>query len=191
MLGPDLQNETRKGEHIRLSQPELAQAAIMLTWASDSDTMDMLAAPDSEPLRDKANLETEIERIKGFEVNDTNITWTILYQNRLVGQVWIDIDETSTDRRTGHISTIVGDKTVRNNGIGLAAKSAVLDWAFTDGNFTAINAWCLTQNKISEQSLKSLGFVYSHTDRNDELVAGEYSMRNHYVMSAERWKELL
>jgi len=186
MLGPELHTYTRNNEQLVLTRPEFAHAVIMLTWAQDTESMNMLAAPDSEPLRDKANIDTEIERIHGFENNDDNIIWAISYNGRLVGQVWIDKDK---EIKVGHISTIIGDKSVRNKGIGLAAKSRVLDWAFSDGGFECIEAWCVAENTVSEAGLRSLGFTYTGEDVNDEIVAGKYPTRHHYEMTASNWEK--
>ncbi|MBC7943174.1 GNAT family N-acetyltransferase [Candidatus Saccharibacteria bacterium] len=187
MLGPELETKTRNHEPLTLTRPDLDHATTMLTWAQDAESMNMLAAPDSEALRDKANIYTEVERIKNFETDAKNITWAIIYKGNLVGQVWIYIEK---EPNVGHISTIVGDKSVRNKGIGLASKSRVLDWAFKEGGFLVIKAWCIAQNTISEKGLRSLGFVYTHQDNNDEIVAGERPVRHHYEMTAEHWKSL-
>lgn len=189
MIGEKVDFVGRDGMNCTLASPEMAGAVTMLTWASDKEMMDAMAAPDHEPLRDRATLETEQARVRDFANKRDTIIWAIRCDGKLVGQIWIDFDEDENNGRAGHLSYLIGNKSMRGRGLAAAVGQKVLEWAFEKGDFSALRAWCFTDNIASKKTLEKLRFIYDFRDTNDELVDGKYSERDHFIMTKTQWMQ--
>jgi RimJ/RimL family protein N-acetyltransferase len=101
--------------------------------------------------------EEERERIKDFIERQDQYNWMIEYQGRVVGSVWVDLQQVDTVPAPA-VHIMIGDPDTRGKGIGRAAIGRAIEYLESLGS-KSIYSRHLTKNNGASGLLQSLGFA--------------------------------
>ncbi|WP_323735741.1 GNAT family protein [Methanosphaera sp. ISO3-F5] len=95
--------------------------------------------------------------IKEYQDNPLHYSWTITYNNQIVGSIAIfNVDE---NNNSGELGYSLGSQWWKK-GIMTEAAKAVLDYAFNKAKFNRIYASCHEDNTASKKVMKKLDMIY-------------------------------
>jgi RimJ/RimL family protein N-acetyltransferase len=136
------------------------------------------------------SITTEEMRIRDILASKDTFGWMIELDGQVIGAIEINSIKQSSGAygaRAGNFSTLIGEKQHWGKRIAPFAKSAVMDWAFTEGRFALLIGRALTTNERSWRSLERLGFEYRGTK--PDTLNGQPVAWRVYVMTRHRWLE--
>ena len=158
MKAPQLETENA---HIRLVEPDVERdSRLGVQWLNgDLGRVTMQLMGNTGDVIDKmlpTTVELESERVRDFIERKDQLNWMIEYEGKVVGSVWVDLDD-SDDLPGPSVHIMIGDPTMRGKGVGGLVVGTVLEYLETQGN-DVIYSRHLTTNEGSDKLLKSLGF---------------------------------
>lgn len=154
---------------LHLVQPDVERdAPIAVEWLSGKTGEETLLAMGMPPNKiSEPSLEAEKERVQGFLQKDNQLNWMIRFKDRIVGAVWVDLEHSShIEAPSLHI--MIGDTTVRGQGVGLETCVTVIQYLKREREAMAVFSRHLTSNKESAQLLLQAGFAKDGNPYKDE-----------------------
>jgi RimJ/RimL family protein N-acetyltransferase len=145
LIAPDVQRDSELG--VQWLNGELGRATMQLMGNSDDEIETILPT----------TTELEAERVKDFLVRTDQLNWMIEYNGSVVGSVWVDL-KASGYLPSPSVHIMIGDPTVRGQGVGSAAIGAVIQHLQERG-FKVIYSRHLLSNKGSSRLLRQKGFI--------------------------------
>lgn len=144
---------------IRLIEPDIERdAALGVEWLQGElgrTTLSSMgvAEKDNKP----TDIECERERVKDFIEQDDQLNWMIDYQGKVVGSIWVDLEQVGSVPAPA-IHIMIGDPEMRGKGIGYTVTSKVIEYLQKERNAGNIYSRHLTKNSGASNLLGSLGF---------------------------------
>lgn len=142
LVEPNIERDAALG--VQWLDGELGRATLTSMGVADQDN-------------DPTTMEQERERVKDFIERQDQFNWMIEYQSKVVGSVWVDLEQVGNVPAPA-IHIMIGDPEVRGKGVGFAASSKVIDHLQSLG-FENIYSRHLTKNDGASTLLQSLGFT--------------------------------
>jgi RimJ/RimL family protein N-acetyltransferase len=143
-------------------------APIAVGWlAGDSGRETLRLMGNTEDHNKPSTLGEEQERIRDFITDTEHATWTMLYRRKPVGVVWVDFNATKY-LLAPSVHIMIGDPSVRGQGIGGAAIMCVIGLFKDEGRYKKIHSRYLTSNQGSMKLLVKLGFSHDGDTYKDE-----------------------
>jgi RimJ/RimL family protein N-acetyltransferase len=143
-----------------LVRPNLAKdARIAVKWlvgSSGRETLRLMGKTDAD--NKPSSVAEEDERLRDFITSTKQDTWTIRYQDKTVGVVWINLDA-SKYLKAPSIHIMVGEPSVRGRGVGGAAIKTLINQLGRDGQYEYLYSRYLIDNLGSAKLLKGFGFI--------------------------------
>ena len=148
-----------KSPDITLVQPDVerdAPTAVKWLEGNIGRTTLKLMGNDGEHNR-PSTLEEERVRIKGFLDSDDQLTWMIRLQDKIVGTVWVNLNE--TEYLLGpSVHIMIGDPGARGQGVGGNTITTVIDYMRNAGEYDTLYSRHLATNERASGLLKEVGF---------------------------------
>ncbi len=105
-----------------------------------------------------STLEEERERIQGFLDSTEQLTWMIRLQDKIVGTVWVNLQDTEyLPGPSVHI--MIGDPHARGQGVGGNTILSVVDYMKQSGEHDTLYSRHLTSNERAASLLSETGFL--------------------------------
>ena len=133
------------------------------------------------------SLATEEKRIRDILSDRDTIGWMLELDGKIIGAIEINrIKESSQEynSKSGNFSILIGDKQQWDKRIAPTAMQAVIDWAFTEGEFELLIGKALTSNERSWHNLERLDFQFQGLK--PDTVNGQPAQWRVYVMTKNR-----
>lgn len=145
--------------NLSLVRPNIEQdAPLAVKWLegpAGRETLRLMGNTDEH--NKPSTLEEEQTRLREFITATNQDTWMIRFQGKTVGAVWLNLDVTRyLQAPSTHI--MIGDPSVRGQGIGGAVIGALIDRLKNDGQYEYLYSRYLTDNAGSAKLLKNAGF---------------------------------
>ncbi len=162
---------------IKLIEPVLERdAKLGVTWLNgELGRATMRSMGNTEETIDKilpTTIEQELERVRGFLEREDQLNWMIEYDGKVVGSVWVDLD--NSEYLPGpSVHIMIGDSNMRGKGVGTSTIGAVLGYLEKQGH-DVVYSRHLATNEGSEKLLKSLGFI----DLGEPYIGDTLEFRN-------------
>jgi RimJ/RimL family protein N-acetyltransferase len=156
MIAPELVTEL---PGLRLIAPDVVRDAPngveWLRGAIGRETLGLMGVNDAENV--ESDLATETDRITHMIESEDELAWMLERDGKVIGvlEVRLKGDEYL---RAPNINTMIGDPSARGQGVGTAAKRAVIDYMFHEYGAGELYSRHLTRNEISAAGLAKLGF---------------------------------
>ena len=151
-----------------LVKPSLAQDAnLSVKWLSGEagrDTLRLMGSTDDN--NQPSTLEAEKQRIRDFHISSDQRTWSMRYEDKTVGAVWVDLKTTSY-LTAPSVHIMIGDPSMRRKGIGEAAILAIIKLLAKEGKYSTLYSRHLRTNQASAKLLAKVGFVYDGQEYSD------------------------
>ena len=94
--------------------------------------------------------------------DDSRYLFAINLEGKTIGEIQLKyIDHIN---KTGTLSIVLSDDTVKNKGYGTEAQRLLINYAFLERGFKKILADTVRRNDRSKHVLKKLGFTHTHDD---------------------------
>jgi len=167
MIGQELETSLHG---LRLIAPDVVRDAPngveWLHGVVGRETLGLMGVADAH--NKESDLETETERITQMIESKDELAWMLERDGKVVGVIEVRLKD-SEYLPAPNVSTMIGDPTYRGQGLGTAAKHAIIQYMFNDYGADALYARHLTRNTISAAGLRELNFqndglVYSDND---------------------------
>ncbi len=174
-----------KNGTLNLIEPNLSHADESLSWTTDNSIIQYMGAPFEHPSKEK-----EMERIKEILCNTDEYNWMIELNGKIIGNVSINnIQENTTkfNSKAGNYTILIGDKNYWGKGIAYHVGQAVLDWAFSKGNFDVISARAINENIASLAMLKKLGFIYLDNTPFEGQINGKNTEWQNFMITKQNF----
>lgn len=171
---------------LRLVKPSLGHAPLSLQWLSDPEVGQYMGADFSD-----VSLATEEKRIRDILSDRDTIGWMLELNSKIIGAIEINrIKESSQEynSKSGNFSILIGDKQQWGKRIAPTAMQAVIDWAFTEGEFELLIGKALTSNERSWHNLERLDFEFQGL-KPDTLKDQPVEWRV-YALAKKRWQSM-
>ena len=122
-------------------------------------TLQLMGNADAEITTTSYEKEHQIiEEFLDLEEAGQQLTWAVRYRDKTIGAVWIELFDTAAIPAPA-VSIMIGDVSVRGEGLGAATVSSVLYYLKTETRYTKAYARHLLNNTASKKLLSQLGFV--------------------------------
>ncbi len=166
---------------IELVEPDIERdAPLGVLWLEGElghSTMLLMGNPPEaiEP----TTLEKERQRVKGFIESETQKTWMIRFENRIIGAIWLDLEPTEYLPGAPAVHIMIGDPSCRGKGVGSKAISEVISNLRRQGEHHTLYSRHMVANNAAKNLLTSLGFNKlgeSYVD-NDQLQWQNVSLK--------------
>jgi len=144
---------------LKLVTPDVDRdAPISVGWLegeSGKDTLRLMgnAEKDIKP----TDLEAEKQRIREFLTTKDQIVWTLQYDSKSVGAVWVDLKPTEYLSAPA-VHMMIGDPEVRGKGIGASATQAIVRYLKEENKYAHLYSRHLAHNQAARALLKKAGF---------------------------------
>lgn len=145
------------------SKPELIEpdverdAPISLEWINGDAGRETLVNMGNLPESITATtLEAERQRVRDFLEADNQRTWMIKVGDNIVGATWVDLKATEYLAAPA-VHIMIGDASVRGDGVGSEAIQAVISKLRAEGNRTLYSRH-LSSNEAAAHLLEKQGF---------------------------------
>ena len=142
LVVPDIERDAALG--VEWLEGELGRATLTSMGVADKD---------NKP----TTLEYERERIRDFIERDDQLNWMINYQGKVVGSIWVDLEQVGSVPAPA-IHIMIGNPEMRGKGVGYAVTSKVIEYLQNERNAKNIYSRHLTKNSGASNLLDSLGF---------------------------------
>lgn len=157
-------------ERIKLIEPDIERDAVLgVSWLKGEpgrDTLALMGVPDRENRR--TTLEDEIRRVKSFIDRNDRLNWMIEYDRKVIGSVWVDLEETE-GLPAPSVYITIGELDMRGKGVGRTVIKSVIDYLESQGNYTVYSRYLTSNGRVKAllESLdfKNLGGDYLDSDR--------------------------
>ena len=126
-------------------------------------TLLLMGVPEDQLQEPSEDIERA--RISDFIELENQYNWMIQLDDKIVGAVWVDLEDTDHLKAPG-IHIMIGDKAARGRGVGRSSIKAVIDFLYEERDQDKIYSRHLTNNEAISNLLSELGF---------EPVGNEYS----------------
>lgn len=144
---------------VQLVEPDVERdAPISVQWLQGEtgrDTLQRMGVPDNDII--EPTLESERGRIKSFLDREDQLNWMIEIDGRVVGAIWVDLKPQGSVKAPA-IHIMIGDPSVRGQGIGPQAMQLVIDYLYRQG-YSTIYTRHRADNMPVEKMSTRLGFV--------------------------------
>lgn len=114
-------------------------------------------------------LEEEVDRIREFlklEKENTQLTWVIRYDNKTIGAVWLELQDTDNVKSPAfHI--MIGDKDYRGKGFGKVIIQEMINYARNILKSKTLYSRHLTSNSVIAHLNNTFGFTKDGTPYKD------------------------
>ena len=171
------------GDNIYLSPPSTAEEVIekFTEWLNDFETTDYTGR--SAQL---TTLEGERKWFQNPKEGDYILSIVRLEDDKLIGTIGLhNIDHIN---RRATLGIFIGDKSVRNKGIGTEAIRLILEYGFKYLNLNNINLDVMEFNERAIACYKKCGFKEYGRRRKSEFVCGKYYDRISMDILAEEFE---
>lgn len=122
-------------------------------------TLQLMGNADAEIKTSSYEKEHAImEEFLDLEKTGQQLTWAMRYQDKTIGAVWIELFDTAAIPAPA-VSIMIGDASVRGEGLGAATVTSVLYYLRAETAHTKAYARHLLDNTASKKMLSQLGFV--------------------------------
>lgn len=145
LIEPDIERDAKLG--VQWLNGELGRVTMQSMGNSDESLETILPT----------TLELEVERVKNFINGENQLNWMIEHQGKVVGSVWVDLDD-SDHLPSPSVHIMIGDPAMRGKGIGTSAMGAVLSHLEEQG-YETVYSRHLTTNEGADKLLKIFGFT--------------------------------
>lgn len=156
MIGQELETDL---SGLRLVAPDVERDAPngveWLRGAVGRETLGLMGVNDADNA--ESTLEAEADRITQMIESEDELAWMLERSGQVVGVVEVRL-KGDTYLPAPNVSTMIGDTEARGQGIGTAAKRAVIDYMFNVRGAEQLYSRHLTRNTISRAGLTKLGF---------------------------------
>jgi RimJ/RimL family protein N-acetyltransferase len=129
LIEPNIERDAQLG--VRWLEGQSGQATLTSMGVTDKD---------NKP----TTIEHERERVRDFIERQDQLNWMIEYQGKVVGAVWVDLEQVGKLPAPA-IHIMIGDPKVRGKGVGFSASSKVIEHLLSLG-FVNIHSRHLTNN---------------------------------------------
>lgn len=145
--------------NIHLIEPDIERDALLgVEWLQGElgrATLSSMGVPDKD--NKATDISYERERVKDFIERDDQLNWMIDYQGKVVGSIWVDLEQVG-NLPAPAIHIMIGDPKMRGKGVGYAVTSKVIEYLQRERNAGSIYSRYLTKNSVASNLLGSLGF---------------------------------
>lgn len=156
MTAPDLNTDI---ENLFLVKPDIERDPLVsLLWVNGNngqDTLLRMGIPENKITG--STLEEEVERVANFIHGKEQLNWMIKCDEKIVGSIWVELIEKDSVKAPS-VHLMIGNPSVRRNGIGKASLKAVIDY-LQKQDAKIIYSRHLISNKASEHLLGKVGFI--------------------------------
>lgn len=153
---------------IKLVPPDIERdAPLGVEWlAGDTgrQTLRLMGVTDEE--NKPSTLDDEKERVRGFIENTNQMNWMIQLKEKVVGAVWVNLDDTKY-LSAPSIHIMIGDPESRGHRVGTHACGVVIEYLRSNTKYTSLYSRHLLINSGSAALLKGLGFEKSGDEYTD------------------------
>ena len=148
-----------QSKDITLVTPDVERdAPLGVAWLAGDfgrETLKLMGVTDE--YNKPSTIEEEKQRVRNFIESTNQMNWMIQFKEKVVGSVWVDLDDTKyLPAPSLHI--MIGDPTSRGHGVGKNACIAVLAYLKNNREYENINSRYLLLNQGSANLLDGLGF---------------------------------
>lgn len=164
---------------IKLIKPDLERdASLSVEWLAGDNgrrTLKLMGVPDSQ--NKPSDLKDEIKRVSDFLNIKDQLNWMISFDGAVIGSVWVDL-KSSEYLKSPSVSIMIGNNTVRGQGIGYESLSSVIDYLKNE-SYAEVFARRIEENIASHKVMKKLGFKESgvlYSDK-DGIAWQNYSLK--------------
>lgn len=105
-----------------------------------------------------STLKDEQQRVRDFITSSEQRTWSLRYEGKTVGAIWISLEPTE-HLGAPSVHIMIGDPAARAKGIGSAAVQAVVDLLLEEGEYRVLHSRRLVENIGSAKLLAKAGFI--------------------------------
>lgn len=147
---------------------DAAQAVEWLKGDAGKETLMLMGNPEAKI--EPPSLEAERERLEKFITlarEGRQLTWMMRCADATVGAIWVDLEPTK-HLAAPAIHIMIGDPSVRGQGVGRAAMAAVIGYLRADGKYPKLYSRYLTTNTGSIKLLNGFGFTHLGPAYTDE-----------------------
>ncbi len=144
---------------VHLIEPDVERdAPLSVAWLEGDIGRNTLRLMGVTEDKNKApTLEGEKKRVQGFVNNPKQLNWAIQYDDKVVGAVWVDLEEVNSVEAPG-IHIMIGDPQARGKGIGSSSMKAVIDYLREDDCLQVFSRH-LADNTAAAKLLADQGFT--------------------------------
>jgi RimJ/RimL family protein N-acetyltransferase len=132
------------------------------------------------------SLEAEKARIQEFltlEEQEKQLTWMIQFREKTVGAVWVELEPTNYLPAPA-IHIMIGDPSVRGQGIGENTVNTVLSFLRSDAKYDTVYSRHLVKNQTATVLLEKAGFE-DYEDRYKDADGLEWQNVQLYFRKAQ------
>ena len=157
MIGHELETDL---SGLKLIAPDVDRdAGNGVEWLKGTvgrETLGLMGVTDAENA--ETTLEIERDRVTQMIESEDGLAWMLERDGKVIGvlEVRLKGDEYL---RAPNVNTMIGDPNARGQGVGTAAKRAVIDYMFHEYSASELYSRHLTRNDISAAGLAELGFT--------------------------------
>ncbi len=154
-------------KRIRTSLPDLflsipnieSDPAVSVKWLDgETGRQTLRLMGNTEANNQPSTLKAERQRVREFITSSDQRTWSLRYQGKTVGAIWVDLKPTKYLKAPA-IHIMIGDPNVRGQGIGQATIQAVIELLEQEGEYRQLHSRHLTENAGSARLLAKVGFT--------------------------------
>lgn len=162
---------------LRLTPLQAADAAPLNRWQNDQGIRDIIMG-----FRGPVQLETTAQWIEGVRATNLKdrVVFAIRYREALKGVV--QLHTIDWVHRKAILGVYVGDPSERGSGLGKAASSLILDYAFSGLDLERVWLEVIAPNLGAKRLYEKLGFVREGVLRQAYVFAGERVDIEHWGM---------
>lgn len=144
---------------VRLIEPDVERdAQLGVEWldgARGRETLQLMGVADKD--NKSTTLEHERARVQSFIEREDQLNWMIELDGRVVGAVWVDLQQNGNLPAPG-VHIMIGDPAARGRGVGSAAFSIVTKYLQEIG-YTQVFTRHLVGNSTAQSLAAKNGFV--------------------------------
>lgn len=129
-------------------------------------TLRLMGSTDQE--NKPSTLEEEKQRVRGFITATNHITWMMLYEGRVIGATWIDLEDNEyLAAPSAHI--MIGNPDIRGKGVGSATFAVLIARLEEQGHEAYLYSRHLPENEAVTKLFLKVGFedygdIYQDSD---------------------------
>lgn len=145
---------------LSLTIPNLeADPEVSLGWLAGEAGRETLRLMGSTEAGNRpSTLKDEQQRVRDFITSSEQRTWSLRYESKTVGAIWISLEPTE-HLGAPSVHIMIGDPAARAKGIGSAAVQAVVDLLLEEGEYRVLHSRHLVENIGSAKLLAKAGFI--------------------------------
>jgi len=133
-------------------------APLSLEWINGEEGRETLLKMGNTPDSiSTTTLEAEQQRVRDFLESDSQRHWMIKAGEKVVGATWVDL-EPSEYLPAPAVHIMIGDPSVRGQGVGPASVEAVINLLREEGEHEVLYSRHLMSNEPAARLLAKLGF---------------------------------